>query len=308
MPKHIQEEWLAEAPKPDQRWSEEEKAAFAKIPAEGQELVLERQQALERGYGDKFQALANERKLAEDIRNSVPPQLRAYMEQRGISEAQAAGKLFQLQHQALSDPIGYVRQFISQNKINPLDIIPNDAQPGQNSQPSQQADPRSHPAFQAMAAENAQLKRSIAMEQQQRAEYQNQRASAELQEALSEKDDDGNSRFPFIRLLADPMAQLIESEPDRFGALSVRERFAAAYHQAIEDFPELSALRMTAPKAKADEPEADKADSEERERAAKLERAITPKSRAPQAPHSGNAGAVTLDDALSWASKNAKKR
>ena len=309
MPRNIQEEWLAEAPKPDQRWSEEQKAAFAKIPTEGQELVLERQQDLERGYNEKFMATAAERKFAEDIRQAVPPPMRAFMEQRGLSETQVFTKLLQYQHHAMTDKLGYVRKFIADNKISPLDIIPMDGEhpTGTQSQPKQ-ADVTSHPAFQAMHAELSSLRASVQAETQKREAELARKSEGEFKGLLSKTDGEGNSLYPFIRLLADPMAQIIQSDPDRFGSLSVEDRMTVAYHQALEDFPELSAVRLTAPKAQNDDSDADTADSDEDgERVAKIDRALTPKSRAIQAP-AGKSDAVSLDDAIAWAVKKQSKR
>lgn len=308
MPKHIQDEWLAEAPQPLQNWSEEHKAAFAKIPVEGQELLLERHQDLERGFTEKFMQSAGERKFAEEMRAAVPPEMRAYMQQRGLTEQQVFSKLLGYQRHAMTDPLGYVRDFIANNNINPLDIIPMDSDGKPNTQAQRQpADIRSHPAYQALAAEHQALQQSVANERQQREEQRGQQAMAEFQGLLSETDGEGNSLYPFIRLLAEPMTRIITSDPERFGSLGVKDRLAVAYNLALEDFPELSAIRLTAPKPKADEPKAITAASDDAERVSKLERAITPKSRTPVAP-SGKTGPVTLEDAIAFASKKIGQR
>ncbi len=304
MPVHIQEAWLAEAPAPDQRWTAEQKAAFAKLPTEGQELLLERSQEMERGYGEKFEGLAKERKLAEEIRSAVPQQLRTLMEQRGLTEAQVLNKLAQQQLLALQDPRGYALKFLADAKINPLDLVQYDAEGKPVAQPprSQAApDIRAHPEYQAMATELQQLK----AERQKHAESEDQRFDADFNTLLGERDGEGNSLYPFIRVLAGAMATIIDNDPDRFSGLSLRDRLAASYYEALEDFPELSAIQMTAPKpAKADEPKPATADSDgESERVAKLEAAVTPKSRAP-APSSTPAAS---GDAFEQAWQSAKK-
>lgn len=300
MPRHIQESWLAEAPKPDQRWTADEKASFEKMPVEAQELVLARHQEFERGYGEKFETLAKERKLAEEVRKAVPPQLRTLMDQRGLTEAQVLNKLAQQQLFALQDPKGYARKFLADAKINPLDVFQFDAEGQPVAQPQQQAAPdiRAHPDYQAMAAELQQLRE----ERQKLAATDEERFSAEFESLLNETDGEGNSPYPFIRVLAGAMATIIENEPDRYSGLSLKDRLAASYFEALEDFPELSAIQMTAPKpAPADEPKPKSADSDgEGERVAKLEKAVTPKSRAPAPASAPNTAGDPFEQA--WAS------
>jgi hypothetical protein len=308
MPVHIQEQWLSEKPSPDQRWTTEQKAAFEKLPPEAQELVLERHQEFERGFGEKFEGLAKERKLAEDIRKAIPPQLRTLMDQRGLSEAQVLNKLAQQQLHALQDPRGFVRKFLAEANINPLELVQTDTEGrpvAQRPQPQPAPDIRAHPEYQAMAAELQQLRQ----ERQALAETEDQRFDADFQQLLGERDGEGNSLYPFIRVLAAPMAMIIENDPDRFAGLSLRDRLAASYYQALEDFPELTAIQMTAPKPKADEPKAEKADSDgEDERVAKLEKAVTPKSRAPAlAPAGGATGGDPFEKAWESAKKALRK-
>lgn len=304
MPRHIQEEWLAETPQAPKHWSEDQRAAFEKLQPEGQEILLERHQELERGANERFMSSAADRKFSEEIRAAVSPQMRNFMQQRGLTEQQVFSKLLGYQHQAMTDPVGYVRQFIANSKINPLDVIPmdSDGKVSGSPAPSQPADIKAHPDYQALAAEVQALR----AERQQREAENHQKGMVEFQGMLAEKDGEGNSLYPFIRILADPMAQIIRSDPERYGSLSVKDRLTVAYHQALDDFPELSAIRLTAPKPKADEPAGDNAASADSERDAKLEKAIAPKSRTPQVTPASS-GAVTLDEAIARAAKKVKR-
>lgn len=323
-PRHVQEAWLAEVPKPDQRWSEEQKTAFDKLPLEGKELLLERHQEFERGYGEKFEGLAKERKALEDVQKAVPPQMRTIMDQRGITEPQMLAKLAQQQLFAWANPKGFISKFIQDSKINPADLFPNSRsgvqpQNGEGEQPTtqqsapQQANPadfdiRSHPHYQAMAAKVRELEEA----QTKAAESEDERFTAEFNGLLSEADGEGNSLYPFIRVLAGPMATIIENDSDRFDGLSIRDRLAAAYYQALEDFPELTAIYMTAPtpEPKVDEPEVKPvADSSgESERLAKLEKAVTPKSQAPAMASASSASGDPFEQAFASAKKQLGKR
>lgn len=323
-PRHVQEAWLAETPKPDQRWSEEQKTAFEKLPIEGKELLLERHQEFERGYGEKFEGLARERKLIEEVQKAVPPQMRTIMEQRGITESQMLGKLAQQQLFAWANPKGYIAKFIQDSRINPADLFPNlrnggQPQTAEGEQPTtqqlapQQVNPadfdiRSHPHYQAMAARLRELEEA----QTKVAESEDERFTAEFNGLLSETDGEGNSLYPFIRVLAGPMASIIENDPDRFDGLGIKDRLAAAYYQALEDFPELTAIYMTAPTSepKVDEPEVKPvADSSgESERLAKLEKAVTPKSQAPAMASASSASDDPFEKAFASAKKALGKR
>lgn len=316
-PRHVQEAWLAEAPKADQRWTEEQKAAFEKLPLEGKELLLERHQEFERGYGEKFEGLAKERKLIEEVQKAVPPQMRTIMEQRGITESQMLAKLAQQQLFAWTNPKGYIAKFIQDSKINPADLFPK--APAEGEQPTTQhaapqqdnpaaLDIRTHPHFQAMAARVRELEEA----QTKAAESDDERFTAEFNGLLSETDGEGNSLYPFIRVLAGPMASIIENDPDRFDGLGIKDRLAAAYYQALEDFPELTAIYMTAPtpEPKVDEPEVKPvADSSgESERLAKLEKAVTPKSQAPAMASASSASDDPFEKAFASAKKALGKR
>ena len=323
-PRHVQEAWLAEAPKPDQRWSEDWKAAFEKLPLEGKELLLEKHQEIERGYGEKFEGLAKERKLIEEVQKAVPPQMRTIMDQRGITESQMLAKLAQQQLFAWANPKGYIAKFIQDSKINPADLFPhlrNGGQPqnAEGEQPTtqhaapQQENPaaldiRTHPHFQAMAARVRELEE----ERQKAAESEDERFESQFKELLKDTDDDGNSLYPFIRVLAGPMATIIENDPDRFDGLGIRDRLAAAYQKALEDFPELTAIYMTAPtpEPKVDEPEVKPAadSSGESERLAKLEKAVTPKSQAPAMASASSASDDPFEKAFASAKKALGKR
>ena len=311
-PRHVQEAWLKEPPQPDQRWTEEQKAEFAKIPVQGQELILLREQERERGYSEKFESLAEERKLVEKIKKSVPPQLRSAMEQRGLNEADVFQKLAQQQVFALANPKAYIAKFMADARLNPSDVFQLDTN-GQHMppQPYNQAahDIKAHPDFQAMQAELQELK----AERQKALEGEDERLSADIQGVLSETDGEGNSLYPFIRVLAAPMAEIIESDPERFNALGTKDRVSVAYFQALEDFPELQAIHMAAPaieEVKVDEPKPDPIPAEpdgERERIAKLEKAVTPKSQTPQTAPASNKSGDPFEKAYQSALKKVKR-
>ena len=302
-PREVQDEWLEAEPEPDGRWPTDTREAFAKLPRDAKEVVLAQLNEADRGLAQKFQALAAERRLAEDIRNAVPAPMRAHMQQRGLSEPQVFAKLLGYQHEAMTDPVGYVRRFIVQNKLNPAEVLGAAGQ--QNGQTgAMQADVMSHPAVRALKAEYDALQHSIAMNREQHAQEEARRFATEFEGVTQETDGEGNSLYPYIRLLADPMARIIESDPELFSSMATKEKFATAYRLALQEFPELSPPRRTAKSPPADEQEDEPAQAElEEKRAAKLEKAITPKSRTPQTVPAKGKAEDPLDAALEWAVK-----
>ncbi len=315
-PREVQEQWVEEDPAPNDRWPTETKEAFAALPREAKEVVLAQLTEFERGVTQKFQSLAAERKLAEDIKAAVPAVMRQYMTQRGMNEPQVFSRLIALQQESMNDPAGYVRKFIASNNIKPSDIyqMEDGQSPTGQLQPQQQADIKSHPAFQALAAEYEQLRQSIDQDRQQRAQEEDRRFRTEFDGVMSETDGEGNSLYPYIRLLAEPMAQIIESDPEHFSSMGVKERFSTAYRLALQDFPELASPKRTAKTApppadeRVEEPAAH-AETEDK-RAAALDKAITPKSKSMVTTPSAKGKIDSIDAAIASAKKqiNANRR
>ncbi len=308
-PREVQQAWLDEEPAAPERWTTEAKEQFAALPREAKEVVLSQVGEADRGYTQKFQALAAERKLAEDIRSAVPPNMRAYMQSRGMTEPQAFSRLLQLQHQATTDPIGYVRQFIQSNKLNPAEILGVD----QNGQPIPQsqakpADIASHPSFRALQAEHEALKQSIAQDYQRRHEAESRLFETEFEGVISETDGDGNSLFPYLRLLADPMARIISADPELYNSMGVRERFATAYRVALQDFPELQTQPRTAKPQPADEQDEDAHSKEEAKRVEKVRQAASPKAKSVAVASGSGKTGDPFEDAWAEAKKQLNRR
>lgn len=293
-PRSVQEAWLAEAPAPPVHWPQDMKDNFGRQPREAQEAWLTQSQHLERGYSQRFEQLAGERKLAEGIRSAVSPQQRALMQERGLDEVGVFGALMRLQQQSMEDPIGYIRDFATKNRIDLHALVGDPAsaggqQNGQNGAPMQ-ADISSHPAYRALKAEFDALKGTVTNDLQQRQQEQERRIAEDMDRVLAERNEGGDPAYPFVRVLAGTMAEILERNPERYGSMGIRDRFVEAYNIALESFPELKPVQRPAqPKpSPADELDEDDADPEDEAEAEKLKKAATKKSRTPQsAPGNG---------------------
>ena len=300
LPRQTQEAWLEEAPAPDQRWTAEQKEAFSKIQRDGQELILERAQEMERGYGEKFRKLADDSKLAEEIRNAIPDEYKEYFNSRNITPAKAFSQLIALQKMASDDPVAYAKKFITDYRLNPADIFAVDQEGKVIIKPSRTeplADITSHPEYRALKQRLQQSEAQL----QAALEAENARRAGEVESLIGDIGEDGNPRFPFIRLVGEHMARIIESESDRFDGLSPRDTLQIAYNLALEDFPELKALQAAAPKPRIDESKATQADLLERARAEKLAGAVTPKSHTPATAPAASNSLNALDAAIAKA-------
>lgn len=285
-PRHVQEQWLEEAPAPNAHWPEEFKERFASVPREAQEILLEQSQSLERGFNEKFQALNAERKLAETIKSAITPQQRQMMQQRGLDEGRTFQALMHLQEQSMRDPVGYARDFIMRNKLDPRAILGNaGGEGGENGQnPAPAADIASHPTVRALQAEVQAMKAAQMEDARRRDEENDRKIETDMSGVLAETDDEGNPAYPYARLLAAPMAQILLADPAKYDAMGVRERFVTAYNLALKDFPELQPPPKAAKSSKkADEPDEDADPDEEDEEEVKLKRAATKKSKRPAA-------------------------
>lgn len=303
-PKSVQEAWLAEEPAPNNHWTTEQKTTFARQPRDVKEAWLEQSLALERGFGQRFESLAGERKLADGIRQAVPQEIRAVMANKNLDEVAVFSKLLGYQQQAMKDPTGYIRSFMQANGIDPSSLGASAADGQDSSHAPKQADVESHPAYQAMRAEVEQLKAHVTNEIKQRTEQKNSQIESDVTGFLGSRNAEGDLLYPFARVLQGAMADVITSDPGRYGSMGVKERCHEAYTLALETYPELKQISRTAKTAPVDEPEDEDADTEEEAQAARLKKATTKKTRTPQSvPTSGRSGDA-FDRASAAASKS----
>jgi hypothetical protein len=281
LPREMQEAWLNEPVSPDGHWPAETKDAFTKMPREAQEEFLVQTRNLERGFGEKFQALSKERKLAEDIRAAVPDSVRQVMQSRGMDEAAVFKTLVAKQQQAMTNPVQYAAEFIRSSKLDINQLAAAlQGQPQGNGQAQPQADIESHPVVRTLKAELSELKGHVTSEVQKRQQEEDREIETAFGSFTSERDDGGSLAYPFVRVLSDYMANVIDGDAERFSSMRPRERLVEAYKIALAAHPELASVTRTAKPSPADEPGED-ADSEDALAAEKLRRAATKKSNTP---------------------------
>jgi hypothetical protein len=294
--------WLAEPTPAPSNWTAEEKEAFGRISDEAlrDEYVAQRK-SLERGFQEKFTALAAERKTLEAIKTSVPDNVRAEMQRRGLGEADVFRALVGEQQKSMNDPTGYVADFIRRNAVDLNNLAERLQGSGKAMQPAQ-ADVQKHPAFQAMKSELDQLKGLVESQFQKESEESSREVETAFKDAVSARDERGALRYPYIRVLSNYMADLLEQDPETFEGRSASDRLDLAYRTAVDAHPELKAASRAAKPASADVQDDEEAEPAEDARTAKLKAAQTRKPRAPQTtPAKG--GGDAFSRAFSAASK-----
>lgn len=281
LPRDEQQAWLSEPIEALANWDADTKAAFETLPEVAKEEMVYRSRMLEQGYQKKFEALATERKQLEAIDKAIPPRVRNMMQGRNIDTPTAFKALVGLQDFAMADPVGYVADFITRGKVD-LNAIAErlgDPRPAQRQQ--QPANIESHPLFQEMRSKLQTLESQL----NGHAEREQTEAKAQIDQLMTARDDAGELRYPFARLLSDYMADTFEDEQESFAGLSQAEIFDRLYKRAVAAHPELRPLK-TQKKSSADEQEEDERDPDE-ERTAKLKAAQTRKSKTPHTAPGG---------------------
>lgn len=242
-----------EAPEPlkaPERWTKEEKEAFAKQPRDVQEFILSRDKSFDSAFRKKSEELANDRKFAEGVREVFKdPVLRQQLQSAGVDEVGAVRKLVQLQQKYMNDPVGYISGLMRQRGIDPRVFLQSQNAQGQlQPNPAQMLAPIVGPIAERLQAMEQYHAAQLAEEQAR----QNKAVEDTLTQVMQDLDDTGSPRFPHMERVANTMADLIESDRDgsRFGAMDPRQRLEEAYRIAVLMDPDLRAEIVASEAAK----------------------------------------------------------
>lgn len=218
--------------KAPQRWPKEWKDNFSKLPPEGQKLMIDQHKAWERGYNGKFEELANARKQLE---SSIPPQIRKKLEDNGVTSEQAISRLTNLWERAEANPTQFIAEFMAKKRIDPNIFVSPNASTENNQQvpPTVQQQLASiiQPMIQPVFEEVAHLRQGHDAFAEQQAMERDKAIKDTLTEAWT------SDEFPYLEQVEDTMADILESNPNRFAHLSPRQRLEEAYKIAVHTVP-----------------------------------------------------------------------
>jgi hypothetical protein len=302
--RETQAAWLSEPLTPDERWDEATKATFAKMPTEVQDEWLHQSRQLEKGYQGKFEALAGERKMLEEIKTAVPPRVRELMTARKMTEAQVFKTLTELQEYAMNDPAGYVADFIRRGKLDVNDIAERLLGEGQAARPQQLAIEQ-HPAFRKQQERLEALERQLSDEAKAREEQASSVVTTEVTSAITERDEGGELRYPWGRLLSPYMADLIQDDAESFAGLAPKQVFEKAYRIALDAHPELKRASRNSKPSPDEDDEEQTADAKRQE---KVKAAQTVKSKTPNTAPKANGGGSAFSKAYERAERQLASR
>jgi hypothetical protein len=318
----------AKASEPPKHWDADTRAAFAKLPPDGQATMLKLAKNLEGGFTRKSQELSDKARFADQVSGLFDADTRTQLKRAGTSEAGAIKYLLDTQRFASRDPVGYVRWAMQNLGVTPETLFdapqtqadgkgqaaPN-AQPGPAKQPSETAsveDLLSDPAVKQLRTDFEKAQQTIAQQQQllqevvgrmtarERAEHEyvtNQRAShrdqlqSTIQSFRTKIDDSGQLAYPHFDKVIRQMGALMDTDPELSQMPDGPEKMQLAYEQAVHARPDLrqeSIEREVARRVQAAEKKA------RDERAKRAASGPKPASGAPTQKVKAN----TLDDAI----------
>lgn len=218
------------APAPD-HWSAEDKAMFAKAPADAQAFMLRRHKDMEADYTKKTQAVAPLAALETKYAN--------YHRSVGASTAQVADSLLTTEYQ-LRTGTPQARRQIVENIARQYGVSLEPAQTG----PVDPAIAAAQPLIdQQIAAAVAPLQSAWQGFQQQREQERIAQNVQAIEAFKAAKNPDGTAKNPHVETVMEPMTQLMQA--------GIATGLEDAYDRAVWANPTLRAAAIKAETAKA---------------------------------------------------------
>jgi hypothetical protein len=141
---------------PPERWSAEDKAQFAGLPREAQDLVLKREADVERHLSQKSQEIAELQRNYAPLDNIIGPRKQAWA-LSGFTPDAALNHLFALSDFASRDQAGFIQWFSQQHGIDLAELATGAHAPDPKTQALQQ---RINQLEQGLQAQQAQVETS----------------------------------------------------------------------------------------------------------------------------------------------------
>lgn len=221
-----------EPPKPEPiqppaKWTDADKAEFAKLTPEAQKLVLARHNAMEGDYTRKTQELAESRRSLEPLSQEVG-KWSPYLQQIGVKPEQAFAQMLQTEHT--------LRTGTPEQKLNAISYL---AQyygvPLPNSQGGMD---QPNPALTQLHQTVATLQQRLQQKDELEAQRERQWAQAEFDAVGQTKDTNGQLKYPHFARVSQTMLQMV--------ANGQANTWEAAYDAAVWANPELRQQQIEA--------------------------------------------------------------
>lgn len=186
----------AEPIQPPARWSEADKADFARLSPEGQKLFLARYNAIEGDYTRKTQEIAEQRKRYEPL-ISKADKWSPYFQQIGMTPDAALDALAQAEY-TLRNGSPAEKQAVFARLAHDYGVAPFTGQ-----QPQGYAQPQSDPTVATLLQEVQALKQHQELSE-------NQKVQSEIESFRQAKAQDGSPQYPHFERVRETMGRLID--------------------------------------------------------------------------------------------------
>lgn len=213
------------------RWSDADKANFAKWPKDVQTAVLERHKAMEADYTRKTQEIAETRKAFEPL-TQVVGKWSPYLQQLGLRPDQVFEQLLTVEQNLRHGSPEQKRQahaYLAQ--LYQIDL------PAQTSADPNAPQPAVDPRIPQLSRQVAELTHQLTNIQSQAAQNERARAEAEFNALAQTKDSTGQPKYPHFEKVRQSMIQLVATgqAPDWDAAYSKATRLDdELYNQTVE--------------------------------------------------------------------------
>ena len=181
---------------PHPRWSDADKAAFAKQPREVQQWMLERQHATEAEFTRKSQEFAEQKKSVEPLLNEVG-RWSQYLQSLGATPEKAFSELIQTEYT--------LRTGSPEQKAQALSYLMN----LYGVQLPSSGDGQADSYYATLANQVSQLNQKLFSIEQQSTQAERNRAEVEFNALALTKDDGGQLKYPHFDRVKQAMLQLV---------------------------------------------------------------------------------------------------
>ena len=209
-------------------WSKEHKEAFAKIPPEHKQFVIQRYKDMEGDYTRKTQEIASERKSVEAIKNAFEP-IRGELQGSGISEANAIQRLVNAHVSLQRDPLNTLKLLAEQYGVNLSQLADG------NEEFITQDTVQLRNELQQLRAENQELKNNFNGFVQTNQQRDVETMSSLIDDFGARKDASGNAQYPHLNELMGDMQRFIRPAKNTAEAEAILKD---AYERALWANPE----------------------------------------------------------------------
>lgn len=211
---------------PPSRWSEAEKATFAKWPRDVQEAVAERHKAMEGDYTRKTQELAETRKSIEPLLETVTranPVFQSMQMAPHEFMAQSLNVVNALRNGSAGQRGEAIAYLVNHHRIPPEAVLQALGVPTPQAGPDGQM--TVDPTILQLRQQVTGLERSLQQMGQQEQLRQRQQAEAEFNAIGQAKDEKGTAKFPHFERVRQSMIRLV--------ADGIAENWDQAYSKAV---------------------------------------------------------------------------